>query len=415
MSKGTDRLKDIALLGATLLVALAIGELALRAVKPQLTYSKLVQLAGTYYAPSDYNTFQLKANYQGTEPSMEHPGEYVKITTDENRFRGGHTLDPGKRKIVVLGDSYTFGVYVGDDETYPAVLNKRIATLSDKYQVINAGYTGGWETDQQYVWLKHNITRLHPSLVVLGIFVGNDITGIDPTSWVNTDDKGLPDNWISKDLYVTEAGYIRNKNKGLTTVGTESIYRVPVLRESHLAILIGKAWDKIADKLENREASLVGESFDHIYGNYNEEFLRKEAIFLRLIRAMRDLAQDHGSEFVVALLPMNVMVEKEKFDLSATYGVSALPKQFRNADSVYYARLGKLLEKSGIPAIDIESAMKHSKEGPFFPANGEVHFNANGHRFVAEQVFKFLKSHQLIDAPLRSIGLAVPGSPARDP
>ncbi len=396
MGNRTDLLKNVALLGATLLISLAFGELAVRLAKPQLTYSRLVELAGTYYAPSDYNTFQLKANYRGTEPSMEHPGQYVKITTDENRFRGGRGLDPGKKKIVVLGDSYTFGVYVNDDEAYPAVLGQRIATLSDRYQVINAGYTDGWETDQQYVWLKHNIEKLHPTLVVLGIFLGNDITGIDPASWVDIDDRGLPGKWISQDLFVTEAGYIRNKHKGIATVGVESIYRVPVLRESHLAVSIGKAWDKISDKVENREASLVGEAFDHIYGQYNEAFFKKEAIFLSLIRAMRDLARDHGSNFLAALLPMNVMVEKEKFDLSATYGVSALPKQFRNADSVYYARLGMLLQQAGIPAIDIESAMKSSTLGPFFPANGEVHFNANGHRFTADQIFEFLRSKQLI-------------------
>lgn len=395
-TRKTDGLKNLALFGVALLVSLAIGELSIRLLKPQITYSKLIELAGTYYAPSDYNTFQLKANYRGIEPSMEHPGRQVEITTDENRFRGGATLDADKKRIVVIGDSYTFGVYVNDHETYPAVLNARIGATSDKYQVINAGYTAGWETDQQYVWLKHNIEKLRPVLVVLGIFLGNDITGIDPVSWVDHDDKGLPGKWISSDLFVTEAGYIRNRNKGITTVGVESIYRFPVLRESHLAILIAKAWDKLIDKLENREAVLVGEAFDHIFGHYTEEFLKKEATFLKLIQAMNSLAKEHGSAFAVALLPMNVMVEKDKVDLSATYGVSALPPQFQNAESVYYTRLGKLLQEAGIPAIDIESAMKSSKRGPYFPANGEVHFNPNGHRFTAEQILQFLKERQLI-------------------
>lgn len=404
MSRRTDWLKNAGLLAFALLISLTIGELSVRFLKPQLTYSTLVELAGTYYAPSDYNTLQLKANYRGTEPSMEKPGQYVTITTDENRFRGGDKLDPDKRKIIALGDSYTFGVFVNDHETYPAVLNKHIATISDKYQVINAGYTAGWETDQHYVWLKRNIEKLRPTLIVLGIFLGNDITGINPASWGDIDEKGLPGKWISKDLFVTEAGYIKNKNKGLATVGVESIYRLPVLRESHLAVLIGKAWDKIVNKLEDRESELiVGESFDHIYGQYTDEFLKKEAIFLNLIQAMNDLAKDHGSAFAVALLPMNVMVEKEKFDLSATYGASIFPKQFQNAESVYYARLGKLLQGIGIAAIDIEREMKRSTRGPFFPANGEVHFNANGHRFTAEQIFQFLQEQQLINNDLSSL------------
>jgi hypothetical protein len=126
-----------------LLVSCAIGELALRVFKPQLTYSQLVELAGTYYAPSDYNTFQLKANYSGVEPSMEYPGRHVTITTNSDRFRGGSELDPSKQKILVLGDSYTFGVYVNDNETYPAVVNELVGKVSGQYQVINAGYTDG--------------------------------------------------------------------------------------------------------------------------------------------------------------------------------------------------------------------------------------------------------------------------------
>jgi len=366
------------------------GELALRLFKPQLTYSTLVELAGTYYAPSDYNTFQLKANYRGHEPSMEYPGKYVTITTDPDRFRGA-ALDPGKQKILVLGDSYTFGVYVNDDETYPAVLDQLVGKASQHYQVVNAGYTDGFDTDQQYVWLKHNIDRLQPKLVILGIFLGNDITGIDTTAWADVDRNGLPDKWISKKLYVAEAGFLRNRSIGLTTVGAESIYRLPVLRESHLAVATGKAWDKLTNWLDDRDPFPVGESFDHIFGEYSDHFLKQEAIFLKLLRAMDQLSKDHGSNFMVALLPMNVMVERDKVDLTATYGTSALPSRFQNANSVYYGRLAKFLQQMNIPAVDIEREMKQARSGPYFPANGEVHFNPRGHRFTAERLFDRLR------------------------
>lgn len=55
---------------------------------------------------------------------MEHPGRYVSITTNADGLRGRRELDPSKQKVLVLGDSYTFGVYVDDDETYPAILNQ---------------------------------------------------------------------------------------------------------------------------------------------------------------------------------------------------------------------------------------------------------------------------------------------------
>jgi hypothetical protein len=58
MSRRRDLLKNVALLGVALLISLAFGELSLQLLKPQFTYSKLIELAGTHYAPSDYNTFQ---------------------------------------------------------------------------------------------------------------------------------------------------------------------------------------------------------------------------------------------------------------------------------------------------------------------------------------------------------------------
>jgi hypothetical protein len=103
-AKRTDWLKNVGLFSLSLLISCAIGELVLRILKPQLTYSQLIELAGTYYAPSDYSTFQLKANYHGSEPSMEHPGQRVTITTNSDRFRNDE-LDPTKKKILVLGEA----------------------------------------------------------------------------------------------------------------------------------------------------------------------------------------------------------------------------------------------------------------------------------------------------------------------
>jgi hypothetical protein len=75
-------MKNLGLLCLSFLVALGAGELLVQTFRPQPTFTQLVELVGTYYAPSDYNTFQLKADYRGYEPSMEHPGRTVTITAN---------------------------------------------------------------------------------------------------------------------------------------------------------------------------------------------------------------------------------------------------------------------------------------------------------------------------------------------
>jgi hypothetical protein len=152
--------------------------------------------------------------------------------------------------------------------------------------------------------------------------------------------------------------------------------------------------DKIVNRFENRTPIGYEETSEHIFGHYTDAFLQKEAIFLNLLRAMKKLSNDNGSKVMVALLPANFMVEREKFDFLTSKWLSS---KNRKSDSVYYARLAKLLEQMDIPAVDIESEMKRSKLGPFFPANGEVHFNPKGHQFTAERLFNFLLTHSNIE------------------
>lgn len=62
-----------------LLALLALAEWAVRVLRPQIIFSKLLNRIGNYYAVSPQNTFELRPNFRGTEPSMEFPGQQVNI------------------------------------------------------------------------------------------------------------------------------------------------------------------------------------------------------------------------------------------------------------------------------------------------------------------------------------------------
>jgi len=79
----------------------------------------------------------------------------------------------GVRRILALGDSYTFGWKEGLEDAYPKQLESVLnGTSSQKYEVINAGVYG-YNTEQEYEFLKRELIKYHPDLVVLG-FVVND-------------------------------------------------------------------------------------------------------------------------------------------------------------------------------------------------------------------------------------------------
>jgi len=68
-----------------------------------------------------------------------------------------------KQRVLVLGDSYTFGDEVSDDETYCHYLE----ALLPNTEVLNLGVQG-YGQDQMLLYLKEEGIKYHPNVVILG-------------------------------------------------------------------------------------------------------------------------------------------------------------------------------------------------------------------------------------------------------
>ncbi len=76
-------------------------------------------------------------------------------------------------RLLVLGDSFTWGYGVANDEIFTELLETRLAASSAEYEVINTGVSG-WGTDQEYLYLVDEGLRYSPDIVVLAFFLLND-------------------------------------------------------------------------------------------------------------------------------------------------------------------------------------------------------------------------------------------------
>ncbi len=101
-------------------------------------------------------------------------GEYYHINSSGLRGEE-HSLEkrPGVYRIAVLGDSFTFGMSVNLEDTYPKRLEKLLQQQKPSVEVINFGVIGHnmW---QHYEMLRRRVLAYHPDLVVLGLFAGDD-------------------------------------------------------------------------------------------------------------------------------------------------------------------------------------------------------------------------------------------------
>ncbi|MFN8286381.1 MAG: SGNH/GDSL hydrolase family protein [Chitinophagales bacterium] len=128
----------------------------------------------------EYNRYTLWHWRQrlSTTASNEELGVY-KLNTDKHGFRNvGKSYDPDKTKcrILVMGDSYTAGLYLPQKNIYSQMLEdnlKAITTNGKHIEVFNISCPG-WGTDQEYMALIHEGLAIKPDYVLLMV-CPNDI------------------------------------------------------------------------------------------------------------------------------------------------------------------------------------------------------------------------------------------------
>jgi hypothetical protein len=89
------------------------------------------------------------------------------LSTNSKGFRGkkdfSYTKNKEKLRILILGDSFTFGDEVSDDETYSSYLQEMLPHT----EVINMG-VHGYGHDQMLFLLKEEGVKYEPDIVILG-------------------------------------------------------------------------------------------------------------------------------------------------------------------------------------------------------------------------------------------------------
>jgi len=108
------------------------------------------------------------------------PGEYdVRVTTNSIGLRGPREYrierTPGTRRIVLLGDSFTFGFGVEDDEVVSTVLEDRLngPAGAPRTEVVNMGVSGFGQAEELVTWQKR-AQAWKPDAVVI-LYFDNDI------------------------------------------------------------------------------------------------------------------------------------------------------------------------------------------------------------------------------------------------
>jgi lysophospholipase L1-like esterase len=175
------------LLAFGVVAALVTGEIAVRALVPRppqprttlppdSPWIRTPDGARIYIAGSSFSHF-----YDVTADRRGYFGAGGRIDYRINNLglRGGDVAvpkPPGTRRILCLGDSFTFGEGVREDDAWPQRLGR---ALGPSTQVINAGIQG-YDLDAEMAYLYLYGRKLAPDVVILAFFMN------DAMSWEQT-------------------------------------------------------------------------------------------------------------------------------------------------------------------------------------------------------------------------------------
>ena len=241
--------------------------------------------------------------------------------------------DSGKVRIVLLGDSFTFGETVSDDESYAY----RLQQLLPRAEVMNFG-VHGYAHDQMLILLREQGLRLKPDIVMLG-FISDDM---------GRNLVGFRD--YAKPKFVLEDGRLK-------LVGTPVPPLEETLRRDWMRSRLVDVWSAVREKMTPPAVKAE----------------RKEAITAAILAEMVRVTDSIGAKPVFVYLPI---------------GREMSIRTDSTGDEKWFARFCR----EQAPKLHCTSALplfqEEMRKGVTFKTKG--HWDAAGHAVVAPAIARFL-------------------------
>lgn len=252
-------------------------------------------------------------------PNFQADGVFINALGQRGEKVIPYERTPDRLRILFIGDSYTYGAQVRDDETFSALLGSHYLPEAE---TINLGVSG-YGTDQQILFYETEGIKYKPDIVVLGFFV-HDISRNDgafryyakPAFDLKDGELALADTRIISptdllELYQTGQRKIRPQGFCISEALMKSIdqsSRSKVLESSH-------AWQVTSRLLERFRKRVLAEGAHPLLLIIpHSEFLREKGSRSELISK---LAKDRAEEIGLEYLDMGpILIEEREKDPS---------------------------------------------------------------------------------------------------
>ncbi len=304
----------------------------------------------------------------------------------------------GTHRIIVLGDSFTFGQSVDDNSLFSTQLQRRLNEHHPglSYEVINAGVPG-YGTAQELILLR----RLANAGVVGDIYLLNVFTN-DILDNLRLDYANRSENVVQSGFDLAADGSLRF-HKPLPVLHQDSNF-VAVEKPSRSKVLsvVKVRLQTLAQTKPGlvRLARRLGMNVTVprvpgiVSAWYDSAVLDKGVPLTKaLIQAIDAEAQRHNGVLLVAMIPSPMQVYTETYGelLRASFPDDPMAKRFLEDPLRAQRIVASICEDLHVPFLDVYDALAATREPLYIPADG--HFNEAGHAVFAESLERFVTAH----------------------
>jgi lysophospholipase L1-like esterase len=273
------------------------------------------------------------------------------------------------RRIILLGDSFVFGLGVSNEEAFPAVTEALLNDRTERsWTIVNAGKSGTGTVAQEQR-LRELLDRLEVQGVVLFYFVENDPY----------------DNMRDADaLRGAAAGEWAGRLKNIDHPDALNAFRRWC--ELHLATY---RFLKLRLGTVGTIRAFPFQVFDQCDPARTSSFAVMDGIMRDAVARMQADVRRAGADLLVVIIPAKEQVSDAAFaEYKKSYGVSDRPYDRRLPQRRV---IENVLRPLGVAYRDLTDDFEGAPPDRYY-YHYDAHFNAAGHRFVAEKVAAWLAS-----------------------
>jgi lysophospholipase L1-like esterase len=293
-------------------------------------------------------------------------------------------------RILVLGDSFVEAVQVDASKTVAARLEASLQQHSSRpVEVINAG-VAGYGTGQEMLLLDQEGVRYQPNVIVLVVFLGNDIG----------DNSYRPD--PARSEQTTRPTFELDSERMIRVVpGAPPESGTSVRQVLRSCCLLYNVFETgVLMKLS--QVPVRDQPEFEVGGRYlvrslyetkpDPEMSRAWRITERLLGMMRDRASSEGAPFVVVGAPDWLALDEVAWQERMGESRAA---SGRYAPDVPNRMLGEIAGRVGAPYVDLWPILAHpsTSQPLYFPI--DTHWTPAGHAVVAQAIDAKLREHGL--------------------